>query len=203
MTPELKVDKISPPPARLSAFLYHTPTILSSFLLFFATTLLLVYSGILWLGRAETHVDYLIFSMITFSLPVLLTSYLVTNISWIWDGRYPIRYGLQAGATGSVLMIVTTFIGFSYNLPNEGLAFGFGCMGGLWYLTLRTHGSAPARVALPLSLFSPFVSIYFFWYADSASSFNFGLLATLSLVLASHFYLFLSQVELFMLVVEL
>ena len=81
MTPELKVDKISPPPARLSAFLYHTPTILSSFLLFFATTLLLVYSGILWLGRAETHVDYLIFSMITFSLPVLLTSYLVTNIS--------------------------------------------------------------------------------------------------------------------------
>ena len=117
MTPELKVDKISPPPARLSAFLYHTPTILSSFLLFFATTLLLVYSGILWLGRAETIVDYLIFSMITFSLPVLLTSYLVTNISWIWDGRYPIRYGLQAGATGSVLMIVTTFIGFSYNLP--------------------------------------------------------------------------------------
>ena len=191
MTPELKVDKISPPPARLSAFLYHTPTILSSLLLFFTTTLLLVYSGILWLGRAETNVDYLIFSMITFSLPVLLTSYLVTNISWIWDGRYPIRYGLQAGATGSALMIITTFIGFSYNLPNEGLAFGFGCMGGLWYLTLRTHGSAPARVALPLSLFSPFISIYFFWYGDSESSFNFGLLATFSLVLASHFYLFL------------
>ena len=191
MTPELKVDKISPPPARLSAFLYHTPTILSSLALFLSTTLLLVYSGILWLGRAETNADYSIFAMITFSIPVLLTSYLVTNISWLWDGRYPVRYGLQAGATGSVLMIITAFIGYSYNIPNEGLAFGFGCMGGLWYLTLRTHGSAPARVALPLSLFSPFVSIYFFWFDDSQSSFNFGILATLSLVLASHFYLFL------------
>ncbi len=191
MIPELKVDKISPPPARLSAFLYHTPTILFSFSLFLVTTLLLVYSGILWLGRAETNIDYTIFSMITFSLPVLLTSYLVTNISWIWDGRYPVRYGLQAGATGSVLMIITTFIGYSNNLPNEGLAFGFGCMGGLWYLTLRTHGSAPARIALPLSLSSPFISIYFFWYGDSPSSFNFGLLATFSLVFASHFYLFL------------
>ena len=191
MTPELKVDKISPPPARLSAFLYHTPTILSSFGLFVITTLLLVYSGILWLGRAETNTDYSIFAMITFSIPVILTSYLVTNISWFWDGRYPIRYGLQAGATGSVLMIITTFIGYSYNAPNEGLAFGFGCMGGLWYLTLRTHGSAPARIALPLSLFSPFVSIYFFWFDDSQPSFNFGVLATLSLVFASHFYLFL------------
>tara|TARA_B100000579_G_scaffold430019_1_gene442721 strand:- start:6 stop:1763 length:1758 start_codon:yes stop_codon:yes gene_type:complete len=191
MVPELKVDKISPPPARLSAFLYHTPTILFSFCLFLITTLLLAYSGILWLGRAEANIDYLIFSMITFSLPVFLTSYLVTNISWIWDGRYPGRYGLQAGATGSVLMIITTFIGYSYGLPNEGLAFGFGCMGGLWYLTLRTHGSAPARIAFPLSLFSPFVSIYFFWYGDSPSSFNFGLLATFSLVFASHFYLFL------------
>ena len=105
MVPELKVDKISPPPARLSAFLYHTPTSLFSFVLFFFTTSLLVYSGILWLGRAETNIDYAIFSMVTFSLPVLLTSYLVTNISWIWDGRYPLRYGLQAGATGSVLML--------------------------------------------------------------------------------------------------
>ena len=191
MAPELKVDKISPPPARLSAFLYHTPTSLFSFVLFFSTTSLLVFSGILWLGRAETNIDYSVFSMITFSIPVLLTSYLVTNISWLWDGRYPFRYGLQAGATGSVLMIITTFIGYSYDLANEGLAFGFGCMGGLWYLTLRTHGSAPARVALPLSLFSPFISIYFFWYEDSSSSFNFGLLATISLVFASHFYLFL------------
>ena len=191
MSPELKVDKVSPPPARLSAFLYHTPSSLFSFILFFTATSLLVYSGILWLGRAETNIDYAIFSMVTFSLPVLLTSYLVTNISWIWDGRYPLRYGLQAGATGSVLMIVTTFVGYSYDLANEGLAFGFGCMGGLWYLTLRTHGSAPARVALPLSLFSPLISIYFFWYGDSANSFNFGLLAIFSLVFASHFYLFL------------
>ena len=191
MTPELKVDKISPPPARLSAFLYHTPTIASSLFLFFITTSFLVYSGILWLGRAENNVDYAIFSMLTFSIPVLLTSYLVTNISWLWDGRYPVRYGLQAGATGSVLMIITTFIGYTYDLANEGLAFGFGCMGGLWYLTLRTHGSAPARVALPLSLFSPFSSIYFFWFGESNSSFVFGLLATFSLVFASHFYLFL------------
>ena len=65
MAPELKVDKISPPPARLSAFLYHTPTSLFSFVLFFSTTSLLVFSGILWLGRAETNIDYSVFSMIT------------------------------------------------------------------------------------------------------------------------------------------
>ena len=89
MVSKLKVDKISPPPARLSAFLYHTPTNLFSLVLFFVTTSLLVFSGILWLDRAETNIDYSIFSMITFSLPVLLTSFLVTNISWLWDGRYP------------------------------------------------------------------------------------------------------------------
>ena len=42
MSPKLKVDKVSPPPARLSAFLYHTPTVWSSLILFLGTTLLLV-----------------------------------------------------------------------------------------------------------------------------------------------------------------
>ena len=88
-------------------------------------------------------------------------------------------------------MFITTTIGDYFDEPSKGLAFGFGCMGGLWYLTLRTHGSAPARIAFPLSLISPFASIYFFWYGESMSEFNFGLLATMALAFASHFFLFL------------
>ena len=191
MHPELNFDEETPPPARLTGFLYHTPTILPSLLLFFSTTILLVFTGLRTLDRAETPLDFGIFAIITFSVPVLLVSYLVSNISWSWDGRYPVRYGLQAGATGSFLMLITITIGDYFEEPSKGLAFGFGCMGGLWYLTLRTHGSAPARIAFPLSLISPFVSIYFFWYGESMSEFNFGLLATLALAFASHFFLFL------------
>tara|TARA_B100000686_G_C16796914_1_gene983060 strand:- start:1611 stop:3368 length:1758 start_codon:yes stop_codon:yes gene_type:complete len=191
MHPELNFDEETPPPARLTGFLYHTPTILPSLLLFFSTTILLVFTGLRTLDRAETPLDFGIFAIITFSVPVLLVSYLVSNISWSWDGRYPVRYGLQAGATGSFLMLITITIGDYFDEPSKGLAFGFGCMGGLWYLTLRTHGSAPARIAFPLSLISPFVSIYFFWYGESMSEFNFGLLATLALAFASHFFLFL------------
>ena len=191
MSNQLKVDTVSPPPARLSAFLHHTPLIYSSFLLFIVITFALVYTAFLTLDRAETARDFIIFGMITFSLPVLLVSYLVSNISWSWDGRYPIRYGLQAGATGSFLMIVTTVIGNYFGEPSQGLAFGFGCMGGLWYLTVRTHGSAPARIAFPISLLSPLCSVYFFWYGESDTDFTFGLLATLSLIFASHFYLHL------------
>ena len=191
MSNQLKVDTVSPPPARLSAFLHHTPLIYSSFLLFIVVTFALVYTAFLTLDRAETAIDFIIFGMITFSLPVLLVSYLVSNVSWFWDGRYPIRYGLQAGATGSFLMIVTTVIGNYFGEPSQGLAFGFGCMGGLWYLTVRTHGSAPARIAFPISLLSPSCSVYFFWYGESDTDFTFGLLATLSLIFASHFYLHL------------
>ena len=191
MVNQLKVDKVSPPPARLSAFLHHTPRGYSSFILFIVVTFILVYTAFLTLGRAQSVLDFVIFGFITFSLPVFLVSYLVSNISWHWDGRYPIRYGLQAGATGSFLMIVTTLVGNYFGVPSQGLAFGFGCMGGLWYLTVRSHGSAPARIAFPLSLISPVVSVYFFWYGVSETDFRFGLLATLSLVLASHLFLYL------------
>ena len=191
MHPELKFDEATPPPARLTGFLYHTPNILPSLLLFLSTTILLVFAGLETLDRAEAPLDFGIFAIITFTIPVLLVSYLVSNISWSWDGRYPVRYGLQAGATGSFLMLITTMIGDYFDEPSKGLAFGFGCMGGLWYLTLRTHGSAPARIAFPLSLISPFTSVYFFWYGESMSEFNFGLLATIALAFASHFFLFL------------
>ena len=191
MHPKLIFDEESPPPARLTGFLYHTPTILPSLLLFLSTTILLVFTGLKTLNRAEAPLDFGIFAIITFSVPVILVSYLVSNISWSWDGRYPLRYGLQTGATGSFLMFITTTIGDYFDEPSKGLAFGFGCMGGLWYLTLRTHGSAPARIAFPLSLISPFASIYFFWYGESMSEFNFGLLATMALAFASHFFLFL------------
>jgi len=191
MHPNLEFDKVTPPPSRLTGFLHHTPDVTPSLLLFLSTTLMLVYSGLKTLDRAETSLDFSIFAIITFTMPVILVSYLVSNISWSWDGRYPVRYGLQAGATGSVLMLITTVIGYYFDEPSKGLAFGFGCMGGLWYLTLRTHGGAPARIAFPLSLISPFVSIYYFWYGESMSEFNFGLLATISLAFASHFFLFL------------
>ena len=191
MKKDLKVDKISPPPARLSGFLYHTPKIFPSLLLFLATILLLTYVGTIALERAEDPRDFIIFAILSLSFPVFMMSYLVTNICWIWDGRYPIRYGLQTGATGSVLMIITTIIGDYYTEPSKGLAFGFGCMGGLWYLTLRTHGGAPARIAFPLSLISPIISVYYFWYGDFMSEFKFGVLATVSLTFASHFFLFL------------
>ena len=101
--------------------------------------MLLVYSGLKTLDRAEAPIDFGIFAIVTFSIPVILVSYLVSHISWIWDGRYPVRYGLQAGATGSLLMLITIVIGDYFDEPSKGLAFGFGCMGGLWYLTLRTQ----------------------------------------------------------------
>ena len=191
MHPELEIDKVIPPPARLTGFLYHTPSVIPSLLLFLSTTMLLVLAVYTPLNRAEAFFDFGIFAIITFTIPVILVSYLVSHISWSWDGRYPVRYGLQAGATGSLLMLITIIIGDYFDEPNKGLAFGFGCMGGLWYLTLRTHGSAPARIAFPLSLISPFISVYYFWYGEFMSEFYFGLLATISLAFASHFFLFL------------
>ena len=52
MSNQLKVDTVSPPPARLSAFLHHTPLIYSSFLLFIIVTFALVYTAFLTLDRA-------------------------------------------------------------------------------------------------------------------------------------------------------
>jgi len=191
MAPKLKVDEVSPPPARLSAFLYHTPHLIYSLILFLSTTLLLVYGAYTNLGISADLVSFLIVGLMSFSIPVLLVSYLVSHISWLWDGRYPIRYGLQAGSTGSVIMLITILIGSYFDEPSKGLGFGLGCMSGLWYLTLRTHGSAPARVAFPLSLFSPVSSLYFLQSGGLISDLEFGLLTIFTLAFASHFFLFL------------
>ena len=110
MAPKLKVDEISPPPARLSAFLYHTPNIWPSLILFLSTTLLLVYGSYSKLKISAELVDFAIIALMSFSRPIILVSYLVSNISWLWDGRYPIRYGLQAGATGSMLMLIAILL---------------------------------------------------------------------------------------------
>ena len=118
-------------------------------------------------------------------------SYLVTQISWLWDGRYPLRYGLQAGSTGSVLMLITLYIASSFGEAGKGLVFGLGCMSGLWYLTLRTHGSAPARVAFPLSLISPISTLYFLNSGEIISDTSFGFVTIFILSFASHFFLFL------------
>ena len=157
MAPKLKVDKISPPPARLSAFLYHTPNIWPSLLLFLTTTILLIYGSYSNLKIAADFSEFMRVALLSFGIPILCISYLVTHISWLWDGRYPVRYGLQAGATGSVLTLIIILVTSYFDPANsaKGLAFGLGCMSGLWYLTLRTHGSAPARIAFPLSLISP------------------------------------------------
>ena len=191
MAPKLKVDEISPPPARLSAFLYHTPNIWPSLILFISTTLLLVYGAYSKLKISAELVDFTIIALMSFSIPIILVSYFVSNISWLWDGRYPIRYGLQAGATGSMLMLVAILLSSFFDEPSKGLAFGLGCMSGLWYLTLRTHGSAPARVAFPLSLFSPISSLYFLESGALISDLKFGLLTIFILAFASHFFLFL------------
>ena len=193
MTPKLKVDEISPPPARLSAFLYHTPNIWPSLILFLLTTLMLVYGAYSKLKISAELVDFAIIAFSSFSIPIILVSYLVSNISWLWDGRYPIRYGLQAGATGSMLMLLAILLSsfFDESSSSKGLAFGLGCTSGLWYLTLRTHGSAPARVAFPLSLFSPISSLYFLESGALISDLKFGLLTIFILAFASHFFLFL------------
>ena len=191
MAPKLKVDEISPPPARLSAFLYHTPNIWPSLILFLSTTLFLVYGAYSKLKISAELVDFTIIALMSFSIPIILVSYLVSNISWLWDGRYPIRYGLQAGATGSMLMLIAILLSSFFDEPSKGLAFGLGCMSGLWYLTLRTHGSAPARVAFPLSLFSPISSLYFLESGALISDLKFGLLTIFILAFASHFFLFL------------
>ena len=191
MAPKLKVDEISPPPARLSAFLYHTPNIWPSLILFISTTLFLVYGAYSKLKISAELIDFTIIALISFTIPIILVSYLVSNISWLWDGRYPIRYGLQAGATGSMLMLVAILLSSFFDEPSKGLAFGLGCMSGLWYLTLRTHGSAPARVAFPLSLFSPISSLYFLESGALISDLKFGLLTIFILAFASHFFLFL------------
>ena len=191
MAPKLKVDEISPPPARLSAFLYHTPNIWLSLILFISTTLFFVYGASSKLKISAELIDFTIIALISFTIPIILVSYLVSNISWLWDGRYPIRYGLQAGATGSMLMLIAILLSSFFDEPSKGLAFGLGCMSGLWYLTLRTHGSAPARVAFPLSLFSPISSLYFLESGALISDLKFGLLTIFILAFASHFFLFL------------
>ena len=191
MAPKLKVDEISPPPARLSAFLYHTPNIWPSLILFISTTLFLVYGAYSKLKISAELIDFTIIALISFTIPIILVSYLVSNISWLWDGRYPIRYGLQAGATGSMLMLIAILLSSFFDESSKGLAFGLGCMSGLWYLTLRTHGSAPARVAFPLSLFSPISSLYFLESGALISDLKFGLLTIFILAFASHFFLFL------------
>ena len=196
MAPKLKVDKISPPPARLSAFLYHTPNIWPSLLLFLTTTILLIYGSYSNLKIATDFSEFMRVALLSFGIPILCISYLVTHISWLWDGRYPVRYGLQAGATGSVLTLIIILVTSYFDPANsaKGLAFGLGCMSGLWYLTLRTHGSAPARIAFPLSLVSPISSLYFLQsggITQDSSDFNFGLLTIFILAFASHFFLFL------------
>jgi hypothetical protein len=83
MAPKLKVDEVSPPPARLSAFLYHTPHLIYSLILFLSTTILLVYGAYTNLGISADLVDFSIVGLMAFFIPVLLVSYLVSQISWL------------------------------------------------------------------------------------------------------------------------
>ncbi len=92
MAPKLKVDKVSPPPARLSAFLYHTPTVWPSLILFLGTTLLLVLAVHSNLRISSDGADivfhvnsqYFTFvALLSFSIPVISISYLVSHISWL------------------------------------------------------------------------------------------------------------------------
>ena len=76
MAPKLKVDKISPPPARLSAFLYHTPNVWPSLLLFLTTTLLLVYGSYSNLKIATDFSEFMNVAILSFGIPIICISYL-------------------------------------------------------------------------------------------------------------------------------
>ena len=66
-------------------------------------------------------------------------------------------------------------------------------MSGLWYLTVRTHGSAPARIAFPLSLISPISTLYFLDSGGIIPDMNFGIftiLGVLTLLFSGFFEIF-------------
>ncbi|MEC8878042.1 MAG: hypothetical protein VX554_02545, partial [Candidatus Thermoplasmatota archaeon] len=112
MTPDLKANDTVPPPARLSGYLLHTPNRDTSMALFTVVTLLLVVVALVeYPLNAPTLQDRLLVGAIALALPPLLIVTLVANLAWAWDGRDPSRYGLQTGATGSLIALFCTLAG--------------------------------------------------------------------------------------------
>ena len=132
MDPKLVVDPDVPPPARLSGYLLHTPRHELSGALFAAATLALAVIGLRDFPLiTEAVSDRLLLGAVTLALPPLLVATLAANLAWAWDGRYPLRYGLQTGATGALLMLFCTLAGGEWWFSTMGgLAFGVGATGG-------------------------------------------------------------------------
>ena len=195
MAPNLKADDTVPPPARLSGYLLHTPNRDTSIALFTVATLLLVVVGLVeYPLNTPTLQDRLLVGAIALALPPLLVATLVANLAWAWDGRYPLRYGLQTGATGSLIALFCTLAGGEWWFSSMGgLAFGIGATGGLWYLTLRTHGSAPALVAIPFAMLAPLASLWGLFGGDLSHWFNVGLVSLLAFTAASYGFLFFAD----------
>jgi len=192
MAPELVVDPDVPPPARLSGYLLHTPRRELSGALFAAATLALAVIGLRDFPLiTEAVSDRLLLGAVTLALPPLLVTTLAANLAWAWDGRYPLRYGLQTGATGALIMLFCTLAGGEWWFSTMGgLAFGVGATGGLWYLTLRTHGSAPAWVALALASLAPLASLWGLFGDNSEHWLNVGLVSLVTFTAASYGFLF-------------
>ena len=195
MAPDLKADDSVPPPARLSGYLLHTPRHDASAVLFGVTTLLLVVVGLVeYPLNTPTLQDRLLVGAVALALPPLLVATLTANLAWAWDGRYPLRYGLQTGATGSRVMLFCTLAGGEWWFSSMGgLAFGIGATGGLWYLTLRTHGSAPAWVAIPLAMLAPLAALWGLFGGDLPHWLNVGLVSLVAFTAASYGFLFLAD----------
>lgn len=181
------IDESPPSPARLSAFLRHTPSTEVSLAGLVAVMTLLSVVGFAEYpnGAARPPDERFIVGGLALLLPVLLSALLVSNLAWLWRGRYPVRYGYQAGFVGGVACLLTSGVGHYYDEPLYGLAFGLGASGGLWYLTLRTHGAAPVVWAVPLALLTPAVGLAVLWGDDPVLG-RFGAVALASLVLASY-----------------
>ena len=112
MALDLKADDSVPPPARLSGYLLHTPRHDASAVFFGAATLLLAVVGLVeYPLNTPTLQDRLLVGAVALALPPLLVATLAANLAWAWDGRYPLRYGLQTGATCSLIALFCTLAG--------------------------------------------------------------------------------------------
>ena len=193
-------------PGRLSSFLVHTPNTKSSFfLLILSHSIFFLFlfkndSNIglnHYIRETNYFIELTVLSISSFLIPALLSPYLASKLSYLWDGRYPLRYGFQTGSVGITLASLSILIGSFFGTEEIGLLFGFGLISSVWYLTLRTHGNAPEWIAFSFAFITSFASIVglcltYEWPSSffDNSIFTFGFVSALSFTFASFLYLF-------------
>ena len=193
-------------PGRLSSFLIHTPnTKYSFFLLILSHSIffLILFKnnhGVEFsnhINETNYFLELTISSISSFLIPAFISPYLASKLSYLWDGRYPSRYGFQAGSVGILLTSLSILIGSLFSMEMLGLLFGFGFISSIWYLTLRTHGNAPEWISFSFAFITSFASVagLYFTYEWPHSFFDspllfFGFVSVLSFTLSSFLYLF-------------